>query len=147
SGVSETSTSVDWGGVLNSAVSQPHVKTIRRGRSISTNSPSMAACPDGLIRQAPPGRGSSVASVPIHWTIFAGSVKYSKTLSGLAATRTSCSVRSSVLLRSAAISLGALLLLGDLLQPLQLARQDLGEEVVQLREPFRPHASHPLRAF
>src|SRR5207249_3675251 len=78
--------------------------------------------------------------------IFAGSAKYSKTLSGLAATRTSCSVRSSVLLRSAAISLGALLLLGDLLQPLQLARQDLGEKVVQLREPVRAHAQHPLRA-
>ncbi|HMH46729.1 MAG TPA: hypothetical protein VK538_03350 [Solirubrobacteraceae bacterium] len=39
------------------------------------NSPSIVACPDGLILQTPPGRGSSVASVPIHSTIFAGSVK------------------------------------------------------------------------
>src|SRR5207237_8187180 len=72
--------------------------------------------------------------------------KYSKPLSGLAATRTSCSTRPSVLLCSAAISLGARLLLGDLLQPLQLGRQDLGEKVVQLREPLRPHAQNPLRA-
>src|SRR5256886_15728837 len=106
----------------------------------------MAACREGLIRQTPPGRGSSVASVPIHMTIFAGSVKYSKTLSGLAATRTSCSTRLSVLLCSAAISLDPLLPLGDLLQPRQTARQNLGEKVVQLREPLRSHAQNPPRA-
>jgi hypothetical protein len=42
-------------------------------------------------RQTPPGRGSSVASVPIQRTIRAGLVKYEKTVSGGASTLTSCS--------------------------------------------------------
>src|SRR3954452_22851195 len=49
----------------------------------------------------PPGRGSSVALAPFQRTIFAGSVKKSNTVSGLASMRTSrsmacvCSVPAS----------------------------------------------------
>ncbi len=91
SGINDTSTIVDPGGVANSSVSHPQLKTTRRGGSTSTYSPDITACPDGLIRQIPPGRGSSVASVPIHWTILAGSVKYANSVSGLAATLASYS--------------------------------------------------------
>src|SRR4051812_37435929 len=42
----------------------------------------------------PPGLGSRAASMPFHFTIFTGSVKKLKTISGLAAIRTSRSTTS-----------------------------------------------------
>src|SRR3954463_9591284 len=93
SAVSATSTAVDCSPTSNRRVSQPQVKTIRQGKSTCTYSPIIF---DPLMsnRQTPPGRGSSVASLPIQRTSFDGSVKYSNTTSGGASTRTSCSMRS-----------------------------------------------------
>src|SRR5207302_2211599 len=106
-----------------------------------------ASCPEGLMRQTPPGRGSSVASVPIQSTILAGSVKYANTISGAAAIRISCSMRPSVSLGLAGISSTSLLLLGELLQALEPARQQLGEEPLQVLEALRSHAQHALGPF
>src|SRR5947209_7952469 len=91
-----------------------------------------------LILHTPPGRGSSVASVPIHWTIRAGSVKWAKTTSGLAAIRVSYSARCSVSSCGTVRPALGLFSLGDLLQALQPARQDLAEEVAQLGESLGP---------
>src|SRR3954463_5285535 len=84
------------------------------------------------MRHAPPGRGSSVAWVPNHSTIRAGSVKYAKTISGAAAIRSSCS--TLVALGPAGIAPRPLLGLGRLLEALQPGRQDVGQEVLQLGE-------------
>src|SRR4051794_1152297 len=93
------------------------------------------------MRVTPPGRGSSVASTPIHWTIFAGSVKYAKTVSGRALTRTSCSMTSV----SAGIDPTAppLVVLGGLLEPLQPGREDIAEKAVQVGKAF---GADPIQA-
>src|SRR2546423_7564787 len=145
SGSSETSTRVDWGGVENIEFSQPQVKTTRRGGSTSTYSPDVATIPLGLTRHTPPGRGSSVASVPIHMHIRSGSVKYGKIVSGLAATRTVCSM-TSVPLGSTGMAAGALLLLGEFLEPLQPRREHVGQETVQVVEALGADAEQAARA-
>src|SRR5205823_2124101 len=86
------------------------------------------------------------ASVPIHWTILAGSVKYAKTISGAAAIRISCSMRPSASFGLAGVSSTSLLLLGDLLQALEPAGQQLSEEPLQVLEALRSHAEHALKA-
>src|SRR5438270_10517934 len=85
-----------------------------------------------LKRQIPPGRGSSVASVPIHSTIFAGSVKYENTVSGAAATRTSCS--RTLVAAGASGTASPLLRFGRTLEALQPGREHLGEEAVKVVE-------------
>src|SRR4051794_5876772 len=99
-----------------------------------------AASPVGwkTTRKMPPGRGSTVASLPIHWTSLAGSVKYENTISGPAAIVTVCSM--TLVARGVA---PPLLGLGRALQPLQPGGHDLGEEALQVREPIRPDAVEP----
>src|SRR3954470_9932828 len=137
SAVSATSTAVDCSPTSNSRVSHPHVKTIRQGKSTCTYSPIIF---DPLIsnRQTPPGRGSSVASLPIQRASFDGSVKYSKTASGGASTRTSCSIRSV----AAGVSATAapLVLFHDSLELLEPAGQHVREEAVQILQTLRPDA-------
>src|SRR5256714_2404860 len=150
SGVSVTSTALDRGGSPSTRFSQPHVKTIRVYGSISTNSPATANSPSAAvgwnpIRHTPPGRGSRVACAPIHWTIFAGSVKNENTVSGRAPMRSSCS-RTSVPLAAPGIG-SALLGLGGLLEALEAGRKHVGQEGVQVGEALGPHAvqaSRPL---
>src|SRR5436305_4516334 len=91
------------------------------------------------IRQTPPGRGSSVASIPIQRTIFTGSVKYSNTASGGAATRTSCST-TLVSARASATAAPPLVLLDDLLEAREAPWQHVGEEAVKVIEALRAHA-------
>src|SRR4051794_29619337 len=140
SAVSATSTAVDCSPTSNSRASHPHVKTIRHGKSTCTYSPIIF---DPLIsnRQTPPGRGSSVASLPIQRTSFDGSVKYSNTTSGAASTRTSCSIRSV----AAGVS-ATLVLLDDLLQAPQPAGQHLGEEAMQVAQSLGANAVQTPRA-
>src|SRR3954464_7092044 len=137
SGVNDTSTAVDWGGTEKASRSHPQVKVSLCGKSTSTKRPSIVAVWI-FIRQAPPGRGSSVASLPIQETSFAGSVKYSNTTSGGAATWTSCST-VSVSTRSVG-TFPPLVGLDHLLQPLEPLREDVGEELVQVAQPLGPHA-------
>src|SRR4051794_480419 len=88
--------------------------------------------PFRLIRHTPPARGSSVASIPIQRTIFAGSVKYSNTASGGASTRISCS--TTLVPTGVASTAPPLVLLDGLLQALEAAGHHVGEEAVQVRE-------------
>src|SRR3954454_2612820 len=97
------------------------------------------------MRHTPPGRGSSVACVPNHSTIRAGSVKYAKTISGAAAIRSSCSTRGLVAPGPAGIAPRPLLGLGRLLEALQPGRQDVGQEVLQLGEPLGTDAEQAPR--
>src|SRR6266480_2596663 len=94
-------------------------------------------------RQTPPGRGSSVASMPIHSTIFTGSVKYENTVSGEAATRTSCS-RTSVA-AGASGTAPPLLGLGRTLEARQPGRDHVGEEAMEVGEALGSHAVEPPR--
>src|SRR3954449_4084575 len=105
----------------------------------------MAADVRNASRKTPPGRGSSVASAPIHWTIFSGSVKKPNTVSGSAAILSSCS-RVSVSFGVAATDLALLLCLGGAFEPLEPNRQHLGEEAVQVSHPLGAHAVHAARA-
>src|SRR6267142_3770020 len=117
--------------------------TPSRGKRSSPYAPptnSATACDvRNTSRKAPPGRGSSVASAPIHWTIFSGSVKKPNTVSGSAAILTSCS-RVSVSLGVAGTGLAFLLRLGGALEALEPRRQHLGEEAVQVGHPLGAHA-------
>src|SRR4051794_34553676 len=89
-------------------------------------------------RKTPPGRGSTVASAPIHWTSLTGSVKYENTISGSAAIVTVCSM--TLVARGVA---PPLLGLGRALQPLQARGHDLGQEAVKVGEPIRPDPVEP----
>src|SRR3954469_12345077 len=134
SGVNVISTAVDCGPTPNHCCSQPHVSRMRCGGSTSTNCPSITD-PPMVMGHRPPGRGFSVASEPIQRTIRTGSVKCAKTVSGRAATRTSCSTTSVV-----ATTGLPLLALGGALERLQATGQYVGQEAVQLVEAFRAHA-------
>lgn len=104
--------------VTESSLLKPQVKTTRRGRSTATYSPLAIASSLTSARKPPPGRGSSSTLRPIHWTIRPGSVKKSKTVSGLAAIRTSTSTASTVSALATFVP-PLLLQLGGQLQPLE----------------------------
>src|SRR3954470_3267446 len=143
SAVSATSTAVDCSPTSNSRVSQPHVKTIRQGKSTCTYSPIIF---DPLMsnRQTPPGRGSSVASLPIQRASFDGSVKYSNTTSGAASTRTSCWMRSVAPGISATAA--PLVLLHDPLELLEPPWQHVGEEALEVVQALGADAVEAPRA-
>src|SRR3954470_7389480 len=86
-------------------------------------------------RKTPPGRGSTIASAPIHRTSLTGSVKYENTISGPAGMVTVCSMT----LVAGGVP-PPLLALARALQPLQAGGHDLGQEAVQVREPVEPDA-------
>src|SRR3954454_17218267 len=106
-------------------------------------------------RYTPPGRGSSVACAPFQRTIFAGSVKNSKTVSGLASMCTSRSMTCSVWLgrrplveaegRSRVLSVPASTLLPFLgfrlaLELGEAERPEALQELLELPEAFRTGA-------
>src|SRR3954447_24800733 len=123
--------------------------TPSRGKRSSPYAPptssAMASDVRNATRKTPPGRGSSVASAPIHWTIFSGSVKKPNTVSGSAAILTSCS-RVSVSLGVAGTGLALLLCLRGALESREPRRQHLGDEAVQVGHPLGTHAVQPARA-
>src|SRR6516164_1642897 len=106
----------------------------RRGGSSSRKQPRTGA---PLISRTnrPPGSGSSRAYSPIQDTIASGWVKYSYTRSGGA------SMCTAAVTSSAAIAGLHRVLSGfhGMLEPLQVLGPELGEEVTQRVEPFRPH--------
>src|SRR3954447_16043446 len=90
----------------------------------------------------PPGRGSRVACSPIHCTAFAGSVKKSKIVAGLASMRISHSITWSLVPASTLLPFLGLRLaleLGEAERPETL------EELLELRQAFRASAVEPLR--
>src|SRR3954454_7550689 len=89
----------------------------------------------------PPGRGSSVALSPIHWTALIGSVKNSKMVSGLASMRTSHSMVSLVVASTLLPFLG----LGLALELLKGEAPETLEELFQLLQPLRTRTVEPPR--
>src|SRR5439155_24462421 len=129
--------------------SQPHVRTSRCGGSISTISPAMAQPrPLTSTRHPLPGLPSDSAAAPIQRAIFSGSVKYWKTTSGLASTRTSLTTTPCSPIT--AIGRPPLVELYLRLQPLKAAVPELLEKASNLREGLRsrsveaPHSVSPL---
>src|SRR5918997_4890485 len=88
-------------------------------------------------RKTPPARGSSSCARPIHWTIFVGSVKKSKTVSGAASIRTSPSTTASVSAPATFVP-PLLLQLGGELEPRETFGPEAVEEAGQLRQPLGP---------
>src|SRR5579875_2822326 len=106
----------------------------RRGGSSSRKRPRTGA-PLMSSTNLPPGSASSRAYSPIQETIASGWVKYSYTRSGGA------SMCTDAVIASAGIgSLGAIIAgFHGVLEPLQVLGPELGEEVPQGGQPFRPH--------
>src|SRR5262249_26423658 len=95
--------------------------------------------------KAPPGRASSAAERPIHWIILSGSVKKSKTVSGLAAMLTSTS--TAVPVSAFATLVPPLLLqLGSQPQPLETIGPELVQEVAQTGKWLRARPIEPAGA-
>src|ERR1700681_2597740 len=82
----------------------------------------------------PPGRGSSLWSIPFHRRILSGSVKYGNTASGGARIRISCSMTSSPSGTFACLHL----LLHSLLEAVQSGCPELLEVVAQFGQAFGP---------
>src|SRR6476659_2646616 len=97
-------------------------------------------------RKVPPGRGSSSCERPIHCTILSGSVKNSKTVSGLASIRTSISTAAAVSALATLVPPLLLELRGQL-QPLESVGPETIQEVTQLGEALGPGAVEAARAF
>src|SRR5919204_6088023 len=93
----------------------------------------------------PPARGSNVTSVPIQRTIFSGSVKNGKTVSGLASIRTSRST-TSVSLGVTAMCLSPLLLFGLVLELSEALLPEAFEEAAKLGETLGPCSIDPACA-
>src|SRR3954447_480662 len=91
----------------------------------------------------PPGRGSSVALLPIQRTAFTGSVKNSKTVSGLASIRTSHSTTIELVLAS---TLLPFLCFRLALQLRQAERPEALEELLELLQALRPGAVEAPRS-
>src|SRR3954454_8161608 len=91
----------------------------------------------------PPGRGSSVALLPIQRTAFTGSVKNSKTVSGLASIRTSHSTTIELVLAS---TLLPFLCFRLTLQLRQAERPEALEELLELLQALRPGAVEAPRS-
>src|SRR5215469_2190939 len=91
----------------------------------------------------PPGSASSRAYSPIQETIASGRVKYSYTRSGGALMCTEAVTASAAIAGLRGVIAG----FHSMLEPPQVLGPELGEEVPQHGEPFRPHGIQaPLAA-
>src|SRR5215212_4085931 len=97
-----------------------------------------------ICRQAPPGRGSSVASAASQRVSFSGSVKKANTVSGLASIWRSWTIGS---VRTSAVTLASpLFVLGLAHEDVEAVAPELIQEPAQVRQALGARAIQPLGA-
>src|SRR6185312_15838961 len=116
----------------------------RCGGSSSRNSPTAVLPGMTSTRYAPPGRGSSVARIPIQRVAFSGSTRNSQTVSGVASIASSRS--TTVVVSVTASTLLPLLSFGFPFECFEAVVPELVEERLERREPLRAHAVETPRS-
>src|SRR5439155_14084066 len=125
--------------------SQPQLTTRRRSGMISSTFPLTRSRPLTLTAYWPPGHGSSTASMPIHRTIFAGSVRNSNTTDGGASILISRSTSSA--LAFASLIPAPVVGLNLELEDLEVLAPEVVQERAQLGQTLGPSSIDASRPF